>query len=194
MCHQSEGGALCGLLWPRRPHDTSFSWTPAVRAVAVCCDWHVGCCVLWLTALHLSYLKMYICQFVNLHYVLSEWKTEQIFDDDDVQSFLSSCVLSASCLQKCLNGGECVGPNTCHCAPGWHGTLCQIREYQNQTHTHRYTRGTTIRQPPKQERPYRWRTLTAFPSYSAFLLLLLPLASLSVISGSSSDTEAGPGP
>lgn len=41
----------------------------------------------------------------------------------------------ASCLQKCLNGGECVGANTCHCAPGWQGILCQIREYPNQTLT-----------------------------------------------------------
>lgn len=44
----------------------------------------------------------------------------------------SRCVLFlslASCLQKCLNGGECVGANTCHCAPGWQGILCQIREY-----------------------------------------------------------------
>lgn len=39
---------------------------------------------------------------------------------------------TASCLQKCLNGGECVGANTCHCAPGWQGMLCQIRKYPSQ--------------------------------------------------------------
>ncbi len=42
---------------------------------------------------------------------------------------LSVSVLPAVCLQKCLNGGECVGPNTCHCHPGWRGTLCQIRKW-----------------------------------------------------------------
>ncbi|XP_052355052.1 wnt inhibitory factor 1-like isoform X3 [Oncorhynchus keta] len=31
-----------------------------------------------------------------------------------------------TCLQKCLNGGECVGHNTCHCPPGWQGMLCQV--------------------------------------------------------------------
>lgn len=28
-----------------------------------------------------------------------------------------------------------MGANTCHCAPGWHGVLCQIREYPDKTHS-----------------------------------------------------------
>uniref|UniRef100_A0A8C8DH83 EGF-like domain-containing protein n=1 Tax=Oryzias sinensis TaxID=183150 RepID=A0A8C8DH83_9TELE len=34
-------------------------------------------------------------------------------------------VFAAVCLQKCRNGGECVGPNTCHCPVGWGGLQCQ---------------------------------------------------------------------
>lgn len=40
--------------------------------------------------------------------------------------FTSTC--SAICLQKCLNGGECVGPNACECPGGWAGALCQTRK------------------------------------------------------------------
>lgn len=32
---------------------------------------------------------------------------------------------AAVCLQKCKNGGECVGPNTCQCPTGWEGLQCQ---------------------------------------------------------------------
>ncbi|MCJ8747644.1 hypothetical protein PDJAM_G00155690 [Pangasius djambal] len=31
---------------------------------------------------------------------------------------------TATCLQKCVNGGVCVGAK-CHCSPGWQGTACQ---------------------------------------------------------------------
>lgn len=36
--------------------------------------------------------------------------------------------MKAVCLQKCKNGGECVGPNTCHCPAGWEGLQCQTRK------------------------------------------------------------------
>jgi len=42
---------------------------------------------------------------------------------------------AAVCLQKCKNGGECVGPNTCHCPVGWEGLQCQTREFINDTYT-----------------------------------------------------------
>lgn len=41
---------------------------------------------------------------------------------------LVSCHCPAVCLQKCLNGGECIGPNICECPEGWVGMLCQTRK------------------------------------------------------------------
>jgi hypothetical protein len=32
--------------------------------------------------------------------------------------------LAATCTQICENGGSCVGPDTCHCDPGWEGMDC----------------------------------------------------------------------
>lgn len=67
-------------------------------------------------------------------YTLTVFRTEALVHIQ--RSTLHWCVwfcLPASCLQKCLNGGECVGANTCHCALGWQGTLCQIREYPIKT-------------------------------------------------------------
>lgn len=59
-------------------------------------------------------------------------KTAQIFfgkDQDFVQYLKPLFVLAlAVCLQKCKNGGECVGPNTCHCPNGWEGLQCQTGE------------------------------------------------------------------
>ena len=31
----------------------------------------------------------------------------------------------AICSPDCMNGGQCVEPNTCNCPAGWRGTLCQ---------------------------------------------------------------------
>lgn len=43
-------------------------------------------------------------------------------------SHVSHVPCPAVCLQRCLNGGECVAPNACQCPGGWVGTLCQTRE------------------------------------------------------------------
>ncbi|KAM4834792.1 epidermal growth factor-like protein 8 isoform 1-T3 [Thomomys bottae] len=32
----------------------------------------------------------------------------------------------AICLKPCLNGGSCVGPDQCECAPGWGGKHCHV--------------------------------------------------------------------
>lgn len=43
------------------------------------------------------------------------------------------CFLNAAvCLQKCKNGGECLGPNTCQCPTGWEGLQCQTGGFINQ--------------------------------------------------------------
>lgn len=39
---------------------------------------------------------------------------------------------AAVCLQKCKNGGECLGPNTCQCATGWEGLQCQTGGFIHQ--------------------------------------------------------------
>lgn len=50
----------------------------------------------------------------------------QIHHKHPLTCFMSTC--PAVCLQKCLHGGECVGPNICQCSGGWVGMLCQTRE------------------------------------------------------------------
>lgn len=54
----------------------------------------------------------------------------------NLRTFFFFFVLAASCEQPCLNGAECVRPNTCHCTPGWGGLLCHIREYQSRRAPH----------------------------------------------------------
>lgn len=49
-----------------------------------------------------------------------------------------SVLTAAVCLQKCKNGGECLGPNTCHCPAGWEGLQCQTREFDHETTMQRY--------------------------------------------------------
>lgn len=52
---------------------------------------------------------------------------------EDCMNVLLSALTVAVCLQKCKNGGECVGPNTCHCPIGWEGLQCQTREFIQQS-------------------------------------------------------------
>lgn len=75
--------------------------------------------------------------FISFHHLQHLWPCVVMFcAKNDFPScwrllfFIFLCVLTeAVCLQKCKNGGECVGPNTCHCAIGWEGLQCQTREY-----------------------------------------------------------------
>lgn len=49
------------------------------------------------------------------------------------QIFMYFCFLAAAvCLQKCKNGGECLGPNTCQCSTGWEGLQCQTGGFIHQ--------------------------------------------------------------
>ena len=74
-----------------------------------------SCSFIQPTVQHLFYLKTYLLK----HFVHAT-----IF-----------VLTAAVCLQKCKNGGECVGPNTCHCPVGWEGLQCQTREFINDTYT-----------------------------------------------------------
>lgn len=42
------------------------------------------------------------------------------------------CLTTAVCSGDCHNGGTCVGPDTCQCADGWTGPLCQTGKFGNE--------------------------------------------------------------
>lgn len=80
--------------------------------------------------LHFSQTRFYTLRIMwnNVVILISVFGTErQISATDDVHVSLSVLAV-AVCLQKCKNGGECLGPNTCHCPVGWEGLQCQTGE------------------------------------------------------------------
>ncbi|XP_065928964.1 epidermal growth factor-like protein 7 isoform X2 [Magallana gigas] len=55
----------------------------------------------------------------------SAWITKESILLFEYLTLLLFVTISAICSPACQNGGTCVQPNVCSCAPGWNGTFCE---------------------------------------------------------------------